>query len=112
MMIDMEVLFAEVETTIREGQAKLDERADFDLSGLQHQVESLCNYVTSQPQEIQQSLVPRLSNILQDLTMLGQGLKAEIGEPQKLQNRKAAHVAYKIADSRDNFGKRDDDGER
>ncbi len=109
-MSDLELLFAEAENIITDGSAKLRIAEDFELVGLEQKIETLCGRVVLESPEIQQNLVPRLTAILENLTMLGTGLKQAMGDVPAIPVHKAANVAYKVADSRDNFGKRDSDG--
>ncbi len=109
-MSDLETLFIEAETIIIDSSAKLRIAEDFELAGLEQKIETLCNRVMLESPELQQTLVPRLTTILENLTMLGTGLKQAMGDVPAIPVHKAANVAYKVADSRDNFGKRNGDG--
>ena len=109
-MNELERLFIEAETIIADGRAKLRLSEDFELAGLEQKIETLCNRVMTESPELQQALVPRLTAILENLTTLGTGLKQAIGDMPAITVHKAANIAYKTTDSRDNFGKRDGNG--
>ena len=100
-------LFAELEEYVASSRAQVEAGADVDLAGLDANIEKLCNLVLSMSPDDQQLYAPRLEDLLHGLNALGLALKAQHDITQLPMHRNAS-VAYKTADSRDNFGRREE----
>jgi hypothetical protein len=98
-------LFDEIEQFVADSRAILDSGAIIEMAGLDDQVRSLCETVLQLSQE----------DRIGDLTQLGEAMVAQrdqlAEEIRNLSTQKKAAHAYKIADSRDGFGQRDDNEE-
>jgi hypothetical protein len=96
---------------IEEGNKLLATGQSMELSGLEEQIDMLCGAVMDLPEVERVQYQERLTDLLNELTKLGKGLiehhRDIVEELQSLPSQKKANIAYKTADSRDNFGKRD-----
>jgi hypothetical protein len=108
-------LFLEVEQFIAEGRALLDQGALMELAGLDEQVRILCDRVLQLSQEERLVYADKLQKLLGDLTALGETMAQKrdliAEEIRGLSHHKKASTAYRVADSRDDFGERDEGDE-
>ena len=109
-MKTIDELFGEVEMMMTRFNAKFHDPMSVDMGGMEQQVASLCDAVAELPKPDQVQYIGKLTTILESLNSLGTRLKEQLAEPAELPKLRSASVAYKTADSRDNFGKRDSDG--
>ncbi len=100
--------FSNMEEYIASSRAAVAAGDDLDMAGLDNAIETLCDMIQTMPAGDQQLYEPRLQDLLMSLNALGQEMKAQAGL-QDIPKHRNASVAYKTADSRDNFGKRDDE---
>ncbi len=110
-----EDLFNEIEQFIVESKAMLASGAMLEMYGLDDQVRSLCETVLQLSQEDRLACSERMQVLLAELKTLGEAMVANrdqlAEEIRGLSQQKKAVHAYKVADSRDDFGKRDGDEE-
>lgn len=107
-MNPIEPFFSEMEDYIQDSRDKLASGRDIDMLGLDIKVEALCNMVLDMPQPDRVRYEPKLQHLLEGLNALGEELREKMGG---VSEHKRAHAAYKTADSRDNFGQRQKNGE-
>ena len=103
--------FQEMEEYISESRIAVASGREIDLHGLNLKIESLCNMILDLSPDDQRLYEERLQDLLTNLNTLGVEMKAQF-ETLDLLTHRQANIAYKTADSRDNFGKRGDDGEK
>jgi len=108
-MTQIAPFFSEMEDYIHDSRIKLSRGEDFDMAGLDAKIESLCDRVLDMPEKERLMYEDRLKQLLDGLNTLGLELRDKIEGIKELPTHKRAHAAYKTADSRDNFGKRDDE---
>lgn len=110
-MMKPEPLLAEIKEMIGLSRVYLAANGEFSLKGLDDKVAVLCGVIMALPKEEQPEHVAALEILLADLNSLGQGLSAQGAEffasLKEVKTHRNASVAYKTADSRDNFGKKD-----
>jgi hypothetical protein len=99
--------FAEMENYISNCRRDIASGKDVDMQGMEIKIEALCNMVWEQSEVERLVYEPRLRSLLENLNELGKDLKEQIDGTRDIPQHRAASVAYKTADSRDNFGKRD-----
>ncbi len=108
-----EQLFDEIGQFVKESHALLESGAIMELTGLDERVRTLCDQVLQLTQEERLMYADRLQELLEKLNGLGQALVSErdkLGEEaSQLTQHKKAHVAYRTADARDNYGDKDED---
>lgn len=107
-MTQVAPFFAEMESYIATSRQKIAAGKDIELKGLDEKIEALCNLIISLSPEEQNLYQGRLEDLLGDLNSLGNELKTQMDGFKDLPTHRHANVAYKTADSRDNFGKRDE----
>lgn len=107
-MSQVTTLFSEMERYISESRSHVADGKDISLQSLDANIEKLCNMVLTLTPEDQEIYEPRLQGLLLNLNALGLEMK-EQNSLHELPMRRNASVAYKTADSRDNFGKRDEE---
>lgn len=100
--------FKEMETYISESRIAVASGKEIDLHGLNVKIEELCNMILNLSPDDQRLYEDRLQELLSSLNSLGLEMKAQF-EVMDFAAHRQANVAYKTADSRDNFGKRDDE---
>lgn len=110
-----EALFSDIEQFIAESRAMLDAGAMLEMAGLDDQVRSLCETVLQLSQDERITYSDRMQHLLAELKNLGESMvetREKLAEDiRRASTQKNATKAYKIADSRDNFGHREDDGD-
>jgi hypothetical protein len=106
-------LFDDISQFIAESQALLEKGAMMELGGLDKNIKSLCDAVLKLSQEDRLKYADKLQGLYNDLTVLGEKLAAKrdsvATDIRHLADHKKALSAYHIADSRDGFGKKDED---
>jgi len=110
-----ETLFNDIEHFVSQSRAMLASGAMMEMHGLDAQVRSLCELVIQLSQEERIAASTRMQHLLGELKSLGESMvetRDQLAEEirQLSHSKKAAH-AYKIADSRDDYGKRADDAD-
>ncbi|MBY0408045.1 MAG: hypothetical protein K2Q01_10160 [Rickettsiales bacterium] len=114
-MSTAEKLFQEIEQFISESRQILEEGALMEMQGLDLQVRMLCETVLLLSQAERIAYADRMQSLLGQLKELGEAMTASRDnlseEIRQLNHQKKAAQAYKTADSRDGFGKRDTDEE-
>lgn len=112
-MTTTETLFDDIASFVKESQMLLEQGAFVELAGLDEQVKILCDAVLHLTQEDRIRHAGRLQELLGELKALGEALVTQrdrVGdEIQGLSQHKKASVAYRIADSRDGFGPKEED---
>ena len=100
--------FAEMEHFIGECRKMVDEGQEPDMQGLDNKTGTLCEMILALSQDERVLHERRLQELLASLNTLGNEMRIKEGIKEIPQHRNAS-VAYKTADSRDNFGKRDEE---
>ena len=108
-----ETLFKDIEHFVKQSRDMLASGAMLEMHGLDEQGRSLCELVIQLSQEERIAASDRMQHMLGELKALGEAMietRDQLAEEvrQLGQSKKAVH-AYKIADSRDDYGKRADD---
>lgn len=104
--------FNDMEKFISDSRAHIAAGQDVDMAGLDSNIEKLCNMILALSDEEQRLYEDRMRDMLVSLNELGIELKAQMeGDVRDIPMHRAASVAYKTADSRDNFGIRKEDEE-
>jgi len=113
MTAPTEKLFDDIAQFIAESNAIIERGAFMELAGLDDQVRTLCDMVLQLSQAERLRYADRLQYLLGELKKLGESMTAErdrVGnEMRGVPEHKKASVAYRVADSRDGFGARDDE---
>jgi len=108
-------LFDDIAQFIAASRALIDQGAYMALSGLDDQVQALCQEVLQLSQAERLRYADRLQFLLAELQSLGETMALQrdrVGdEIREIPQHKKASVAYRTADSRDDFGKRDEEPE-
>jgi Mg2+ and Co2+ transporter CorA len=97
---------------VAESREMVKSGAMMDIEDLEKKVSELCDMVLSLSQADRLRYADKLQLLLADIGKLGEEmttLKDAMGDEIKsLSNVKKASVAYRVADSRDGYGKKDD----
>lgn len=101
--------FAEMEQYISDSRAAVAEGKEFELTALDEKIGRLCDMVLALSPEEQSLYEGRLEELLGGLNALGLELKSQHEDTKNIPMHRQANVAYRTADSRDNFGIRDED---
>lgn len=105
-----QILFDDIERFITESRALLKAGEMLEMQGLDEQVRTLCQTVLQLSQEERVAAADRMQHVLAELKALGESMTETrdnlAEEIRGLSTQKKAATAYKIADSRDDFGKR------
>lgn len=101
--------FSEMEHYISESRAAIANGQEVELLGLDEKINRLCEMVEGLSKEEQMMYEDRLQALLEELNALGLDLKAQHESIRNIPLHRNANVAYKTADSRDNFGIRKDE---
>ncbi len=108
-----EALLARITQFVTESRELVRTGAVLEIDGLESRIDELCSMVLSFSQEERLHYADKLQYLLTDISKLGEEmmvLRDAMGdEIRALSSTKKATMAYKIADSRDDFGKRDSD---
>jgi len=107
-MNDIAPFFTEMEDYIRICRETIAVCEDVQLTGLDDRIDRLCNLVLALSPDERLQYEERLQTLLADLNSLGEEMRAQYVGVTELPKHRNASVAYKTADSRDNFGKRDE----
>ena len=103
-MMSPEPLFLELEAYLHKSREQLAKGEDFSLEGLDKKITRLCDCVAALPgQDERLSYAEKLRKLLAELNALGKEIFHQ--NTKELPRHQSANVAYKKADSRDNFGK-------
>lgn len=110
---DPEALFNDIAGFIAESRALLKQGAMMELAGLDGRIQILCDEVMRLSGDDRRLYGERLSELLADLTALGEEMAQErqsmANEIRHLAQMKKASVAYRTGDSRDGFGPKEDE---
>jgi hypothetical protein len=98
--------FTEMEHFIDSSRKAVAAGEELSLAGLDERIDALCERVLALSQEERLIYESRLQELLLGLNALGLDMKANMGLPNDIPQHRTASVAYKTADSRDNFGAR------
>lgn len=108
-----EQLFTDISQFVVESRELLKSGAMMELAGLDQRIAALCEQVLKLSQEDRLHYADKLQKLLAELKALGEEMVAQrdhmAEEIKAISAHKKANVAYKVSDSRDNFGKRGDD---
>lgn len=108
-----EKLFEDVEQFIAENRAILARGEFVELEGLDGEVKRLCESILQLSQDERVAHSEKLQSLLNELNALANELAAQrdkiSGEIHALSQHRQAHVAYKKADSTDEFGSKNKD---
>ena len=105
-MTQVELFFSEMENYIAESRKVVAQSRELDMRGLDEKIEALCNMILELDKDGQAQYEDRLRNLLGNLNELGNEMRAQVEGIKDIPQHRAASVAYKTADSRDNFGHR------
>lgn len=110
-----DALFDGIEQFVADTRRMLEAGAMLNMQGLDDQVRSLCEAVLQLSQEERLLHADRMQQLLADLRVLGDAMVESrdrmADAMRQLSRQKQAVTAYKIADARDDFGRRDREGE-
>ncbi len=105
-----EKIFQDVERFISDSRKLLKEGAVMELSGLDKEVQRLCDAAMALSEKERATYAGKLQKLLGDLTGLGQELTeykdSMADEIRKLSTHRQASVAYRKTDASDDFGKK------
>jgi hypothetical protein len=108
-MTQLAGFFTEMEKYIADSRKTLAEGKDLSLDGMDKRIAELCDKVWELMPEQRTLYEDRLRTLLENLNALGLEMKAQMEGIKDIPQHRRANVAYKTADSRDNFGRRDED---
>lgn len=108
-MIAVAPFFTEMENYIATSRATVAAGEELSLIGLDENIGKLCDLIMELSQEEKMLYEDRLRELLESLNALGNEMRVAEGDLKDISTHRNASVAYKTADSRDNFGKRDGD---
>ena len=110
-----ELMLHDVIEQVAHGQQKLSEGFVIDLSGMEREVEELCKAVLELSVQERENYAAGLEQLYQSLSQFGDDLTRARDEIRKqiqtISSHRKANVAYKTADSRDDFGSNASDKE-
>lgn len=107
-MTQVAPFFTEMEKFIADGRATVAAGDELSLLGLDNRIEQLCTIIAALSPEEQMMYEARLQDLLAGLNALGLELKQQFEGGVIVQHKNAA-IAYQTADSRDNFGVREEE---
>lgn len=108
-MTTIPAFFSEMERYIADSRKAVAEARDFELVGLDNNIDALCNMILALSQEERLLYETDLQNLLGNLNTLGNEMRDQFGAVQEIPQHRKASVAYQTADSRDNFGNREEE---
>ncbi len=108
-MTTVPAFFTEMERYIEGSRKAVAEAKDFDLTGLDGKIDALCNMILELSQEERILYEVDLQNLLGNLNALGNEMRDQFSNVQEIPQHRKASIAYQTADSRDNFGNRDEE---
>lgn len=110
-----ELMLQDVMGQLVHGQQTLEKGFVIDLSGMEREVEELCKAVLALPVQERENYAAGLEKLYRSLADFGDDLtkaRDEIRRQiQTISSHRKANVAYKTADSRDEFGAHPNDKE-
>lgn len=101
--------FSEMEKYISDSRSAVAAGKEFELTGLDEKIDKLCALILDLSDEERMMYENRLQDLLASLNALGLEMKEQVEGVKNIPQHRNANVAYRTADSRDNFGKRDED---
>lgn len=108
-MTQVAPFFSKMENYIQGIRNDIVAGKNVEMVALDENIGHLCDMVMKLSEEERMMYEERLHQLLESLNMLGRELKDHFGEGDSIAAHRNATVAYKTADSRDNFGKREED---
>jgi len=111
-MTQVAAFLVEMEEYIAEARSQVALYQEIDLHALDARIGTMCDMVMELSGDERMQYEERLQKMLAALNDLGNEMKEKMGAPEDLQVHKRASVAYKTADSRDNFGFRKNEDEK